>query len=297
MGWMATAESGYEVAVREGKVVCRNAAGKQLRTVPKALKEDPAVVELRQLVEWLTRHAAECREHAERWMVRSLPVPTALLARVWADEAWRAVLRDLVVVPVRDEESNAAGTWQVADAGFLRAADERGLGIVDLDGESVRLTAQRVAIPHPVLLEELDDLREFGLELNVKQSLDQLYRETWAKPDGLDPQALQLDQYAGGRYTQLRHLTQRAGGLGHQVRGGYAVCRVHEAGAAVEARVWVGADDPFSEAETGGLEFADGSGRRLRLAEVGAVAWSEGVRMAAALYAGRAVEQEKEAGR
>ena len=296
MGWIATAESGYEVAVHEGKVVCRNAAGKQLRSVPKQLKEDPAVVELRQLVEWLTRHAAECRQQAERWMVRSLPVPTALLAQVWADEAWRTVLRDLVVVPVREEGEDPAGWWQVADAGFLRAADERGLGIVDLDGESVRLTAQRVAIPHPVLLEDLEELREFGLELNVKQSLDQLYRETWAKPEQLDAQAVQLDEYAGGRYQQLRHLTQRANGLGHLVRGGYAACRVHEAGATVEARVWVGADDPFSEAETGSLEFADGSGRRLRLVEVGPVAWSEGVRMAAALYAGRAVEQEQEAG-
>jgi hypothetical protein len=39
------------------------------------------------------------------------------------------------------------------------------------------------------------------------------------------------------------------------------------------------------------LEFADGAGRRLRLLEVGPVAWSEGVRMAAALYAGRTVQE------
>jgi len=45
-GWMATAESGYEVAVADGKVVCRNAAGKQLRSLPKQLREDPAVLEL-----------------------------------------------------------------------------------------------------------------------------------------------------------------------------------------------------------------------------------------------------------
>jgi hypothetical protein len=288
---MATAESGYEVAVADGKVVCRNAAGKQLRSLPKQLREDPAVLELRRLVEWLTRHAAECREYAERWMVRSLPVPSALLARVWPDEAWRVVLRDLVVVPVVEGEAGAE-VWDVARAGFLRAVDERGLGVVDLDGESVRLTAQRVAIPHPVLLEDLADLREFGVELDVKQSLDQLYRETWTRPEGLDPEAVQYEEYAGGSFPQLQALGQRAQSLGYPVRGGYATCRIFEAGRGVEARVWVGADDPYAQADTGALEFADGAGRRLALVGVGPVAWSEGVRMAAALYAGRTVAED-----
>jgi len=307
MGWIATADGGYAVAVEDGKVVCQNAAGKRLRSIPKQVKEDPAVLELRQLVEWLTRHAAECREHAERWMVRSLPVPAVLLAQVWQDEAWQAVLRDLVVVPViedsdSDSESgsdsdagsglNAGPVWDVQRAGFLRAADSRGLGVVDLDGESVRLTESRIAIPHPVLLADLGELREFGVELNVKQSLDQLFRETWVRPEGLDPEATQYDAYAGGRYPELRQLSQRAQGLGYTVRGGYAACRTFEAGASVEARVWVGADDPYWEAATGALEFVDDAGRRLRLVEVGPVAWSEGIRMAAALYAGRTVSEE-----
>lgn len=291
MGWIATAESGYEVAVAEGKVVCRNAAGKQLRSLPKPLREDPAVLELRRVVEWLTRHAAECREHAERWMVRSLPVPAELLGRVWADEAWRTVLTDLIVLPVL-ADGTGGEVWDVAGAGFLRAVDERGLGVVDLDGETVRLTAERIAIPHPVLLEELADLREFGVELDLKQSVDQLYRETWARPAELDPEAVQFEEYGGGRFSELRSLTQRAQTLGYAVRGGYAVCRVFEAGRGVEARVWVGADDPYSSAETGALEFADGEGRRLRLGEIGPVAWSEGVRMAAALYAGRTVAED-----
>lgn len=294
MGWIATAEDGYEVAVEGGGVVCRNAAGKRLRTLPARLRQDPAVLELRRLAEWLTRHAAECREHAERWMVRSLPVPAALLERVWADEAWRTVLRDLVVVPVLEGGTGdgAGGVWDVARAGFLRAVDGRGIGVVDLDGESVRLGADRIAIPHPVLLRDLADLREFGVELGVKQSLDQLYRETWTRPDGLDGQAVQYEEYSGGKYPQGRQLTQRARSLGYLVRGGYATCRVFEAGEGVEARAWAGSEDPFSEAETGALEFADGGGRRLRLTAVGPVAWSEGVRMSAALYAGRTVTED-----
>ena len=289
MGWIATLDGGYEATVSDGKVVCRNAAGKQLRTVPKQLKEDPAVLGLRQLVEWLDRHAAECRESAERWMVRSLPIPSVLISEVWADEAWRRVLRDLVVVPVA-----ADGAWDRAEAGFLRGADERGIGVVNLDGDSVRLSADRIAVPHPVLLDDLDDLREFGLELSVEQALDQLYRETWPLPADLDPDGLRVSEYSGGKFEQLRHLTQRATKLGYRVRGGYATCRVFEGGHAVEARVWVGSDDPFYSTETGDLEFADADGRSVPFGRVGPVAWSEGHRMAAALYAGRVVKTEGE---
>ena len=303
MGWVRTADDGYELAVEEGKLVCRNAVGKRLRSIPKQVKEDPAVLELRQLVEWLTRHAAECREQAERWLVRSLPVPATLINRIWPDEAWQTVLKDLVVVPVLDDGPGSGaglGAWDTARAGFLRAADARGLGIVDLEGESVRLTAERIAIPHPVLLADLADLREFAVELNLRQSVDQLFRETWTRPAGIEAQAVQFEEYARGQYPELRQLTQRAVAFGYQVRGGYAVCRVHEAGVGIEARVWVGADDPYSATETGALEFADSAGRRLRLPEVGPVAWSEGVRMAAALYAGRTVQESStgtEAGR
>jgi hypothetical protein len=289
MGWVATAVGGYEVAVQDAKVVCRNAARKQLRSVPKQLKEDPVVVELRQLVDWLARHAAGCRESAERWLVRALPVPSVLIAKVWPDEAWREVLRDLVIVPVGDD-----GVWDRTAAGFLRAADERGLGVVNLDGESVRLSAARVAIPHPVLLDDLAELREFGVELNVRQSLEQLYRETWEIPADLDAKATAVMRYSGARYEQLRHLTQRTASLGYQVSGGYAVCRVHDAGGPITARVWVGADDPVCATETDALEFVDGGGGQLTLGQVGPVAWSEGNRMAAALYAGRAVQAQEE---
>ncbi len=289
MGWVAAASDDYEVAVEDAKVVCRNVSGKRLRAIPKQLKEDQVVVELRQLVDWLERHTAQCRETAERWLLRASPVPVVLIAKVWPDEAWREVLRDLVIVPV-DEH----GAWDRTRAGFLRAADERGLGVVDLDGESVRLTATRVAIPHPVLLGDLAELREFGVELEVRQSLAQLYRETWEIPADLDPKATVSTRYSDGRYEQLRQLTQRTVSLGYQVSGGYAVCRVHDGGDLITARVWVGSDDPSCETETGGLEFVDGECRQLTLGQVGPVAWSEGNRMAAALYAGRKVQTEEE---
>lgn len=281
MGWVSAGD--YEVALDDGAVVCRNAAGRRLKSVPAKLAADPAVVGLRQLVEWLDRHEQQCRADVDRWMVHSLPVPAAVLSRVWADPAWQAVLRDLVVVTD-------------VTAGFLRDADpERGIGLVDLDGDTVRTTPERVRIPHPVLLDDLEDLREFAVELGVDQQVQQLYREVWPGPDGRPADATAVDDYAGGVFKELRHLFGRATQLGYRVRGGQAVCSVLEAGGTVEARIWLGDGEGYEEAETGALGWTDSEGRRLPLDRVGPVAWSEGMRMAAALYAGRTIENEETA--
>jgi hypothetical protein len=287
MGWLATA-SGYEVTLDGGKVVCRTDRGKPLKSLPKALAEDEVVVGLKQLAEWLSRHETSCRTQVDVWMIRSLPVPTAVLGRVWPDEAWRSALTDLVVVPV-----DAQGEWSVAEAGFLRDADPTaGVGVVNLDGESVRLTTAQVAIPHPVRLPDLDDLREFAAELGVRQGTLQLFREIWRKPEGQEAQTTELTAYAGGQFKELRHLTARATKLGYRVRGGYVTNRIVEDGTAHNASVWVGADDPSVEAATGPLTFLDADGQAVAAARVGPIAWSEGLRMAAALYAGRVVTEE-----
>jgi hypothetical protein len=288
MTWL-TAAGGYEVTVRSEQVVSRNAKGKELKTVPAAIKDDPAVFTLRQLIEWLSSHKAQVREDVDRWMVRSLPVPALLLAQVWPDEVWRTALTDLVVAVPGDD-----GDWDPDEVGFLRDVAAEKVGIVNLDGESVWLDASCVLIPHPVRLTELDDLREFAADLGVRQSVEQLFRQTWVRPADLAPQANRVSEFSGGKFAQLRHLMARAGSLGYPVRGGYAVCRVFEAGHTVEARSWVGADDPYYETETGDLVFAGSDGSVIPLAEAGPVAWSEGMRMAAALHAGRVVESGSE---
>ncbi|MGC9497232.1 DUF4132 domain-containing protein [Streptomyces sp. WG7] len=283
MGWVAAGD--YEVALDDGKVVCRNAAGRRLKSVPAKLADDPAVVGLRQLTEWLERHERQCLTDVERWMVRSLPVPLAVLTRVWPDPAWRSALRDLVVTGADGEV-----------AGFLRDADpDRGLGLVDLDGDTVRISPGLVRLPHPVLLEDLGELREFAVELGVEQRAQQLFREVWHRPAALDAESTSVEEYAGGAFKELRFLHGRVTQLGYRVRGGYAVCSVREGGRGVEARVWVGDYDGYEETETGPLMWTDSAGRVLKLGGIGPVAWSEGMRMAAALYAGRDIEDEERA--
>ncbi|MCK8678394.1 DUF4132 domain-containing protein [Streptomyces lichenis] len=285
MGWVTAGD--YEVALEAGRLVCRNGKGRLLKSVPAKLKDDPAVVGLRQLTEWLERHERRCLTDVEQWMVRSLPVPTAVLARVWPDPAWQAALRDVVV-------TGADG----GVAGFLRDVDpDRGLGLVDLDGDTVRITPDVVSVPHPVLLDDLEELREFAVELGVGQRVEQLFREVWHRPPGLGPDTTSVDTYAGGAFKQLRFLHGRTTQLGYRSRGGYAVCPVVEDGRSVEARIWIGEHDGYDDygTETGPLGWTDPAGRTLTAAEVGPVAWSEGMRMAAALYAGRDVENEEQA--
>lgn len=297
MAWL-TAGDGYEIALVQGRVAARatagRSAGRQLKTLPKALKDHPEVDRLRRLAEWLDRHAAGCVQQADAWMVSSLPVPTGLLARVWPDEAWQAALRDLVVVGDDPDE-----------VGFLRGAtDDGALRVVNLDGETVRLSPRTVTLPHPVLLEDLDELREFAAELGVEQRVEQIYRATWRKPEEAAATTnetntpaysyARVDEFSGGRFPSRFILAARATSLGYRVSGSSATCRVRDGGRTVEAAVWIGEPYYYEDAETGALTWRDEEGRALKQSEVGAVAWSEGMRMAAALYAGRIIEEGKD---
>ncbi|MFG2822250.1 DUF4132 domain-containing protein [Kitasatospora sp. NPDC048365] len=288
MGWVAAGD-GYEVALVEGRVTARatagRSAGRQLKTLPKAVREHPETDRLRRFAEWLDRHAASCREQVDAWMVSSLPVPTGLLARVWPDEAWQAALRDLVVVGDGEDE-----------VGFLRDATPDGeLRLVDLDGETVRISPAVVTLPHPVLLEDLDELREFAAELGVVQGVDQIHRATWLRPAELPEKDTEVKDFAGGRFPSRFRLAARATSLGYKVSGGYATTRVRDGGRTVEPAVWIGEPYWDGDSETGALCWRDAEGRQLALREVGPVAWSEGMRMAAALHAGRTVEEGKNA--
>ncbi|MGW1070331.1 DUF4132 domain-containing protein [Streptomyces aureus] len=288
MGWLSAGD-GYEVALVEGRVAVRatsgRAAGRQLKTLPRALKDHPEVDRLRRFAEWLERHAASCVAQVDAWMVSSLPVPTGLLARVWPDEAWQAALRDLVVVG--DDPD---------DVGFLRGATETGeLRLVNLDGETVRIAPRTVTLPHPALLPDLDDLREFAAELGIVQGVEQIHRAIWRRPDDLRPKATEVKEFAGGSFRSRFALAARASSLGYGVSGGYATSRIRDGVRTVDASVWIGEPYWDGDSETGALTWQDQDGRALPLVEVGPVAWSEGMRMAAALYAGRVIEEGKNA--
>ncbi|MEU2544038.1 DUF4132 domain-containing protein [Streptomyces roseolus] len=281
MAWLEAGE-GYEVTLGEsGRVVARRSGGRELKTVPKALRDDPGVDRLRRLSEWLDRHAEACVAQVDAWMVSSLPVPTALIAEVWPDEAWRSALRDMAVVGDEPDE-----------VGFLRdVSEDGGLKVVDLDGETVRLAPRTVTLPHPVLLPDLEDVREFAAELGITQRVEQIHRATWTRAEAHAAHATEVREYAGGKFASRFGLAARATGLGYRVSGGYATCKVRDAGRTTEASVWIGEPYWDGESETGALSWHDEDGRAVRLDEVGPVAWSEGMRMAAALYAGRTIEE------
>lgn len=280
MQWTPTG-TGHELAIRDGAIIARNDKGKELASVPPKAKKSQAFEDLDALLSFLHQHDVEAGAEVERWLLRSLPVPRVLLAEVWADESWRSWLTDLVVAT--DD----------GVAGFLRSADSKGLGIVDLDGESVTITAERVLLAHPALLEDLDELREFAVELGITQRLDQLFREVHRKPANLDGSVTALDDWVGGEFAELRFATARARSAGFKVSGGYATCLCFEEGEPVTARYWIGADYPEAETVTGDLHWSVAD-QIIPVSEVGPLAYSEGVRMAAHIYAGRKVAKEED---
>lgn len=285
LGWV-DAGGGYALALDAGKLVARNARGKRLSAVPGQLRDGEVAGQLEALRDWLVEHDRECQATVEQWMLRSLPVPRAVLERVWDDPAWRTPLENAVVAAV-----DADGRADHGTAGLFRGVDRRrGIGVVDLEGETVWLVADRIAIPHPILLPELDAWRELVTQLGAAQGVSQLHRETHARPP--ERTASAIDRFADGRFAMLIHAAGRARALGYKVSGGFAVCPVWDGGAITEARYWIGADAPDAETRTGPLSWVDPQERGLPIAEVGPVAFSEGMRMASAIYAARIVDRQ-----
>lgn len=274
MAWLPVGES-YEISLVDRSVVARStgprSTGRPLKSLPKVLRDSPEVDRLRQLAQWLDRHTAECLARVDAWVMSSLPVPTGLLARVWPDPAWQDALRDLVVLG--DDP---------AESGFLRDVTDTGdLRVVNLDGDTVRLSPTSATLPHPVRLPDLAELRDFADELDVIQRIEQLHRGTWSKPANLKARDTMITEFCGT--TVPNRLAARAATLGFRVAGSQVKCRVWETGRAVEAALRFDEDYWDSEATLGALSWSIVDGSMLRLAEVGPVAWSEGIRMATAL--------------
>lgn len=289
LGWV-DAGNGYQLSLDDGKLVAKNDKGKRLTSVPKDVKESDVADQLEALRDWLAEHDRECVAQVEQWMLRSLPVPRAVLQAVWEDPSWRRPLENAVIVAV-----DSRGGHDHRKAGLFRGVDaKRGVGIVDLDGETGWLDTDRVAVPHPILIFELDAWRELVTQLGVSQGIAQLHRETHAKPPELAT-GTSVDMFEDGKFATLMHAIGKARALGYKVRGGFATCQVWDGGSVSEARYWIGADSPDAETLTGQLSWVDGRERGLKLADVGPVAFSEGMRMAAAIYAARVVEKQEDA--
>lgn len=290
MPWLDAGKN-YALGIEAGKLVCRNPAGKKLASVPKELKESELAEQLRALCEWLDDHRTECLRRAETWLLRSLPVPCEVVRAVWPDPDWSDILRNLVVMP-----ADARGRADAMQTGLLREIDaKKGIGVVDRDGETRWISAAQILIPHPILIDGLDELREIAVDMEFSQAIEQLFRPTFAATEE-QKELPRIMDFSGGRFEQLNFASSICRQLGYPVRGGYACSKLWEDATPVEARYWIGDEYPESETYTGELIFVGGDEKPLRIADVGRVAFSEGVRMASRIYAKRKVEKEEEGG-
>ncbi len=275
------AERGYALGIQGRKLVCMSPKGQLLASVPKELRDSEVGEQLLAVVDFLVAHEREVSETLERWMLRSLPVPLKVLTELWPDEAYRQALENLIVIP------------KGGSAGFLRGVDaKKGIGLVDADGETVWSKVSAVHIPHPILLSDLEDLRTLAAELSLEQARKQLFREVFSKPDDLTPEATEVTSFHGGKFEMLTHARGAAKALGYRTSGAFAICRVFEQEKVIEARFWIGADDGYGETYTGELMWVDEAGDLVRITDVTPIAFSEGMRMASAIYGKRVVEKE-----
>jgi len=283
-GWI-DAGKGFELGIRDGKLVARTDGAEC--AVPKVLKDGPVAERLSAAIDFLDDHERTCLATVETWMLRSLPVPRKVLESTMVDESWAKVLRDAWVVPV------GVGDVDREAGGFFRGVDPaKGIGVVDRGGETAWLDTELVMIPHPVLLDEVDDLRGLAVEIGVTQGLSQLFRETFVAPKVAPSDPNEIESYTNGQFGMLSQVIGLAKRLGYRVAGGAAVCRVLERGKFVEARYDIGDGDPMYETQTGSLAWVDDKQRSIAVVDVPPVAFSEGMRMASMIYAKRKLEKD-----
>jgi hypothetical protein len=282
------ADKSYALGVEAGKLVCRNPAGKKLASVPKELKESELAEQLTALCEWLADHRTDCQRRVELWMLRSLPVPCDVVRAVWPDPDWADMLRNLVVTP-----TNSQGKPDATHTGIFRDVDpKKGIGVVDRDGETRWIAAAQILIPHPILIDGLQELRELAVDMKFSQAIEQIFRPTFAATKQQSEQS-RITDFGNGKFEQLNFANSLCRRLGYPLRGGYACSKVWENAKPVEARYWIGDEYPEAETYTGELIFVDSDQKPLKIGDVGPVTFSEGVRMASQIYAKRKVDKEE----
>lgn len=291
-GFVATGK-GYWLGLRDGKLACKNATGQILGSVPKELRDSEVAERLTSVRDFLKAHDDECLQTVEGWMLRSLPTPMSVLLAVWPDESFRRALENMVMVRV-----DGKGVADLESAGFLKGVDEKkGLGFVDADGETVWHKATSFTIPHPILLSAsaLEDFRALAAELALTQPQKQLFREVFTKPKDLKPEQEELLTYRGGKFEQLMHARGAVKSLGYRMSGSWAMTRVFEGGRSVEARLWIDGDSSDDEAMTSSLVWVDEKEKTLLVKDVPPIAFSEGMRMGAAIFGKRVIEKKEDA--
>ena len=262
-------------------IVARNAKGRVLKTIPAKLKKLPEFDKLEALRAFLSQHEQQCHDEVRRWFLSGLQIPLSVIIAAWPDPSWRKYFLDVVVT-----------NGQVT--GLLRDVSEAGLSVVDLDGETTGIEysdSAVVSIPHPAVMVDLDEWREFAVELGVHQGLDQLFRDVYTKPADKDGQRAAVSAYSKGTYEKYAHLLGRGRGAGFAVKMGEVAVKVQENREMVTATLTVSGYDPSGTAWLGELNFSH-NGRNLPLDKVGPTAWSEGIRMCEFIYSGRTVTQE-----
>ena len=290
--WIDT-PNGYALTIADGVILARNSKGKVLKSVPAAVKKTEIFLDLQDLRTWLQDHDAECGATVQKWLVRSSPVPSTVLAAVWPDETWQSWLRGLFIQPVDEGGTSNAGT-----AGFLQdvnaANDQISLRILNRDGQTRTLVSEAILIPHPTLIEDLASLQKLAAGLGIQQRFDQLHRAAYELPDPLpDESVTALDTWAGARFDQGLFAVARAHAAGYSIQGDFAVTHIHEDGRLVLAQYRIGAaNNRTEESWTGELSWLV-NGKTIPVRELGPVAYSEGVRMATRIHDGGTVKENE----
>ncbi|MEV5983213.1 DUF4132 domain-containing protein [Streptomyces sp. NPDC052114] len=285
---------------------CRTAAGRELKKLPPALKDDPLVRELTALAEWIGAHADQALTSVERWMTQSLPVPAALIRHVWPDPYWQRALRYAVIAPC-DGPADGAGEPDLRRAGILTGVAPHpggALVVTGLDGER-ELADAVVVIPHPVLLDPrgtglLERWRELLDRFGGEQRIEQLHRAVYVRPDcSPEPEERKIREgitaFQGATYASGAHFERLVTGFCGRIGGERAGFSFGHRGRTYGMVADLRYQGPAAPVRLHDVWFTDARGRKGRgtYDAVPRAVWSEGIRAMATVFDARESAEER----
>ena len=144
------------------------------------------------------------------------------------------------------------------DTGLLRDVSDGHLHLADLDGEEITVPVDEsgsITIPHPAIIADIADWREFAAELGVSQGVDQLFRDIYVKPDDAVGRQRAVRAYTDGRYEKAQVLIGRSRGGGFTTTMQEVSLIVVEDGVEVRISLDIDAWDPWEDGTIGELSF------------------------------------------
>ncbi len=266
---------GYSLSFADDdSVVVTDPKGKTLKSVPDKLRKCEEYQALMRGRKDDRARVGRARRLLEERLIAGVPFSSAEIAWLVDDDAFAPMLKGLVVYPEgRAENAGLVLSWD----------KKRGLGVLPLDYDARWIGWQDVELAHPMKLGDVTPWQDLLIDLNLQQTLVQVFREIRNVP-GSQRNSSESSMLAGRETKAASTIERTLMADGWSVRRGMARRKlsVRRDGGVGTVEAWFDYGEFYMPADpttTGSFGFYEpGSTKGIKFKDVPEVLLSEAVR-------------------